>query len=84
MAITIGAITESTPGEQRVALVPDVAKKYQALGATVAVESGFALGANLADGDFADVSPLRGVLQGGANHTLNVRVTVEPWVPAPV
>jgi transglutaminase-like putative cysteine protease len=28
--------------------------------------------------DFADVSPLRGVLQGGANHTLQVRVTVEP------
>jgi transglutaminase-like putative cysteine protease len=29
--------------------------------------------------DFADVSPLRGVLQGGANHTLQVRVTVEPF-----
>ncbi len=28
--------------------------------------------------DFADVSPLRGVLQGGANHTLTVRVTVAP------
>lgn len=28
--------------------------------------------------DFADVSPLRGVLQGGANHTLQVRVTVAP------
>ena len=28
--------------------------------------------------DFADVSPLRGVLQGGANHTLDVRVTVAP------
>ena len=28
--------------------------------------------------DFADVSPLRGVLQGGANHTLQVQVTVEP------
>ena len=28
--------------------------------------------------DFADVSPLRGVLQGGANHTLQVNVTVEP------
>jgi len=28
--------------------------------------------------DFADVSPLRGVLQGGAHHTLNVSVTVEP------
>lgn len=30
--------------------------------------------------DFADVSPLRGVLQGGANHTLQVRVTVAPVV----
>jgi transglutaminase-like putative cysteine protease len=28
--------------------------------------------------DFADVSPLRGVLQGGASHTLEVGVTVEP------
>lgn len=28
--------------------------------------------------DFADVSPLRGVLQGGASHTLQVNVTVEP------
>ena len=65
MAITIGAITESTPGEQRVALVPDVAKKYQALGATVAVESGFAAGANLADGDFADVSA------AGRDHVLS-------------
>jgi len=28
--------------------------------------------------DFADVSPLRGVLQGGSAHTLNVAVTVAP------
>ncbi len=28
--------------------------------------------------DFADVSPLRGMLQGGATHTLQVGVTVEP------
>lgn len=28
--------------------------------------------------DFADVSPLRGVIQGGANHTLEVEVTVIP------
>ena len=28
--------------------------------------------------DFADVSPLRGVIHGGANHTLSVGVTVEP------
>ena len=29
--------------------------------------------------DFADVSPLRGVLQGGTHHTLAVSVTVEPF-----
>jgi transglutaminase-like putative cysteine protease len=29
--------------------------------------------------DFADVSPLRGVIRGGANHTLTVGVTVEPF-----
>jgi transglutaminase-like putative cysteine protease len=28
--------------------------------------------------DFADVSPLRGVLQGGGTHTLEVAVTVAP------
>ena len=28
--------------------------------------------------DFADVSPLRGVIQGGAQHTLDVAVTVQP------
>jgi transglutaminase-like putative cysteine protease len=28
--------------------------------------------------DFSDVSPLRGVIHGGASHTLKVGVTVEP------
>ena len=32
--------------------------------------------------DFSDVSPLRGVLQGGASHTLHVAVSVTP-VPLP-
>jgi transglutaminase-like putative cysteine protease len=30
--------------------------------------------------DYADVSPIRGVIHGGANHTLSVGVTVEPFV----
>ncbi len=29
--------------------------------------------------DFSDVSPLRGVIHGGASHTLQVGVTVEPF-----
>ena len=28
--------------------------------------------------DFGDVSPVRGVIHGGARHTLTVGVTVEP------
>jgi transglutaminase-like putative cysteine protease len=32
--------------------------------------------------DFSDVSPLRGVIHGGASHTLKVGVTVEPVVEA--
>lgn len=32
--------------------------------------------------DYADVSPLRGVIQGGANHTVSVSVTVAPMASA--
>jgi len=36
----------------------------------------------LANGrDFSDVSPMRGVIHGGASHTLTVAVTVEPVLP---
>jgi transglutaminase-like putative cysteine protease len=31
--------------------------------------------------DFSDVSPMRGVIRGGASHTLKVGVTVEPIAP---
>lgn len=37
---------------------------------------------HLAQGrDYADVSPIRGVIHGGADHTLNVAVTVNPIKP---
>ncbi len=32
--------------------------------------------------DYSDVSPVRGVIHGGANHTLHVAVTVRPVDPA--
>ncbi len=34
--------------------------------------------------DFSDVSPIRGVIHGGASHTLRVGVTVEPVNEAPL
>ena len=33
--------------------------------------------------DYSDVSPMRGVLHGGANHSLHVAVTVQPWAELP-
>ena len=33
--------------------------------------------------DYSDVSPIRGVIHGGANHTLKVGVTVTPLESAP-
>jgi transglutaminase-like putative cysteine protease len=33
--------------------------------------------------DFSDISPLRGVILGGAEQEIDVRVTVEPTEPAP-
>ena len=32
--------------------------------------------------DYSDVSPVRGVIHGGANHTLHVAVTVTPTIAA--
>jgi transglutaminase-like putative cysteine protease len=69
--------------------VPDVAQQDHASGGWLELDptnnqSGWASPGNdyvrLAIGrDFADVSPLRGVLLGGATHTLEVGVTVEPF-----
>ena len=33
--------------------------------------------------DYGDVSPLRGVIHGGAKHTLRVAVTVSPLATPP-
>ena len=45
MALRIAVLKERAPGESRVALTPETAKKFAALGAMVAVEEGAGLGA---------------------------------------
>ncbi|GJE57062.1 MULTISPECIES: Re/Si-specific NAD(P)(+) transhydrogenase subunit alpha [Methylobacterium] len=50
----IGVLTESDPGEPRVATVPDMVKKYVALGAEVAVQSGAGKDAGITDKDYED------------------------------
>ena len=56
MATTVGVVRESAPGERRVALTPDVAKKLKAKGADIVIESGAGTTASFPDNSFRDVS----------------------------
>jgi NAD(P) transhydrogenase subunit alpha len=64
-------LRETSPGEARVALVPESVRKLVALKATVNVESGAGLGAARTDDDYreagAEVSPDRESLLGSAD-----------------
>ncbi len=55
MSLLIGVPAETTPGERRLALVPDVAKRFAALGAKVQLQTGAGVPAHFADQSFADV-----------------------------
>ncbi|HUX41721.1 MAG TPA: NAD(P) transhydrogenase subunit alpha [Rectinemataceae bacterium] len=52
MSVLIGIPRESKAGERRVALVPDLAKKYTNLGAGLLVEGGAGEGSSIKDEDF--------------------------------
>jgi H+-translocating NAD(P) transhydrogenase subunit alpha len=73
MAIVIGALRETAPGETRSALVPEVAKKFAALGATICAEHGFAESARIPDSRFEGVEFLgREEVVGRADVLLTV------------
>ena len=69
----IAIIRERAPGEARVAATPETVKKFTALGAELAVESGAGDAASVSDADFeaagASVGPSQKVL-AGANAIL--------------
>jgi NAD(P) transhydrogenase subunit alpha len=52
--LRIAVLRETAPGETRVALTPETAKKFIALGARVAVESGAGISASITDAAFAE------------------------------
>lgn len=54
MAITVGVVRETTPGERRVALTPEVAKKLKAKGVGLLLESGAGAAASFADAAYKD------------------------------
>jgi len=51
--VKIAVLKETAEAERRVAATPETAKKFIALGATVAVEAGAGLSASIADADYA-------------------------------
>ena len=55
MPTTIGVAREFHPGEHRVALVPDVAKRFRALGAEILIEKDAGENSAYPDAAFADV-----------------------------
>jgi H+-translocating NAD(P) transhydrogenase subunit alpha len=55
MPMVIGALRETAAGETRSALVPEVAKKFAALGATICAEHGVADSARIPDSRFEGV-----------------------------
>ena len=64
----IAVLKETADGERRVAATPETAKKFIALGASVAVEAGAGHGASISDADYlaagATVGPRQDVLSG--------------------
>jgi NAD(P) transhydrogenase subunit alpha len=72
----LAILRETAEGERRVAATPETAKKYIALGATVAVEEGAGLSASISDEQYreagAEVGPRASVLQG-ADAVLGVQ-----------
>lgn len=56
MSLLIGVPAETLAGERRIPLVPDVAKKYLGLGASVLMQKGAGVPAHYRDVDFADIS----------------------------
>jgi NAD(P) transhydrogenase subunit alpha len=58
MAVTIAVVRERTPGERRVAMTPEVAKKLGARGAGIVIEQGAGASAWFPDSAFAGVEVL--------------------------
>lgn len=59
MPLVIGVPKETAPGERRVAVVPDVVKKFNSLGVEVCMERGAGTGSYFRDEDFgaANIAP---------------------------
>ncbi len=75
MPITMAVIREQHAGESRVALVPETAKKFAALGARMRMEQSAGVPAHFLDADFSGVDFVPGLNESYAGADLILRVT---------
>lgn len=72
--VVIAVARESAPEEKRVALTPDVARKFTALGATLRIEAGAGMGSFFPDAAYAGVSTAPGLADTYAGAAVVLRV----------
>ena len=75
MPLCIAVARERAAGESRVALVPETAKKFAALGATLRMEQSAGIESHFLDSNYSDVSMVNGISEAYASAGLILRVT---------
>ena len=75
MPLIMAVARERAEGEFRTALVPETAKKFAALGASLRMEQSAAIESHFLDPDFADVTMVDGIAEAYASAGLILRVT---------
>jgi len=75
MSLSIAVVRERLPGESRVALVPETAKKFAALGASLRIEQSAGIESHFLDSDYAGVTLVGGIAEAYAGSQLILRVT---------
>ena len=75
MPLTIAVSRERTPGEHRVALVPETAKKFAALGALLRMEQSAGTESHFLDSDYAGTILVDGIREAYGEAQLIMRVT---------
>lgn len=81
MAVTIGALAESAPGETRVSLVPEIATKLGSAGAHVLLEAGAGVKAQFPDALYRNVEWADGAAVLARSDVL---LTVQPLTSAQI
>lgn len=73
-SLCIGVVRERAPGERRVALVPETARKFIAAGALVRMEQSAGVESHFLDSDYAGVTTVSGIDEAYSDAGLILRV----------